>query len=172
MTTEFGEMKDVIVTPEMLNRYFFMNKTEILVHLFLLSVCDSNRHVERNVRALARETERWHPDVYQALIELTTKSMVEEKKLKTKGGRFWRVYHLPRTRKVNGEEDCSPPNSQSEFTSTDQKKSCASPKKSVEGEKNFSDTEKDQKINDHKNSDMKNSKGFWRYALEKLNALV
>lgn len=167
MTTEFGEMKEVIVTPEMLNRYFFMNKTEILVHLFLLSVCDSDKHVERNVRALARETERWHPDVYQALTRLYVKNMVEEKKLKTKGGRFWRVYRLPRTRKVNGEQDCSPPNSQPELKSTDQKKSCVSPKKAVEGKKNFSDTEKDQKIDDQKNS-----KGFWRYALEKLNALV
>jgi len=98
MKSEFGEMRDVIVTPDMLNRYFFMNKTEILVHLFLLSVCDKNRHIKRNVRALARETKRWHADVYSAITGLTLRKMIEEKWLKTKSGRYWRVYPLPLAR--------------------------------------------------------------------------
>lgn len=99
MTSEFGEIKEVIVTPEMLKRYFSMTKTEILVHLFLLSVCDDDRHIKRNVRALARETKRWHAEVYRALTGLKLDKLLEEKQLKTKGSKYWRVYPLPRTRK-------------------------------------------------------------------------
>jgi predicted transcriptional regulator len=99
MTSEFGELKEVIVTPEMLKRYFSMTKTEIVVHLFLLSVCDDDRHIKRNVRSLARETKRWHAEVYRAITGLKLLKMLEEKQLKTKGSKYWRVYPLPRTRK-------------------------------------------------------------------------
>ena len=105
MTSEFGEMREVVVTPALLKRYFSMTKTEILAHLFLLSVCDENRHIKRNVRALARETKRWHADVYRAIMGLKLKKMVEEKHLKTKGGKHWRVYPLPRERKDKSEKD-------------------------------------------------------------------
>ena len=98
MTSEFGFRRNVIVTPEMLKNYFSMTKTEILAHLFLLSVCDSDRHIKRNVRALGRETERWHAGIYRAIMGLKLKKMLEEKMLKTKGGRYWRVYPLPKTR--------------------------------------------------------------------------
>jgi predicted transcriptional regulator len=103
MTSEFGEIRNVIVTPDMIKRYFSLTKTEILVHLFLLSVCDEDRHIKRNVRALARETERWHADVYRAIMGLKLKKMLEEKQLKTKGSRYWRVYPLPRTRREGKE---------------------------------------------------------------------
>jgi len=110
MTSEFGEIKEVIVTPEMLKRYFAMTKTEILVHLFLLSVCDDDRHIKRNVRALARETKRWHAEVYRAITGLKLDKMLEEKRLKTKGSKYWRVYPLPRTRqeKPNVNEALNP----------------------------------------------------------------
>ncbi len=106
MTSEFGKMRNVIVTPEMLKHYFSMTKTEILAHLFLLSVCDEDRHIKRNVRALGRETEKGHAGVYSAIMGLKLKKMLEEKRLKTKGlpksvangSRYWRVYPLPRTR--------------------------------------------------------------------------
>lgn len=125
MTSKFSKMKDVIVTPDMLNRYFSMTKTEILVHLFLLSVCDEDRHIQRNVRALARETKIWHADVYRAIMGLNLKKMVEEKRLKTKGlslsgakdSRYWRVYPLPRTRKDKSElEDEALKNSTANFS--------------------------------------------------------
>jgi predicted transcriptional regulator len=99
MISEFGEMRDVIVTPEMLKCYFLMTKTELLVHLFLLSVCDEDRHIKRNVRALARETQKWHADVYRAVMGLQVNKMLEDKHLQTKGSRYWRVYPVPRKRK-------------------------------------------------------------------------
>jgi predicted transcriptional regulator len=175
MTTEFGEMKDVVVTPEMLNRYFFMNKTEILVHLFLLSVCDSDRHVERNVHALARETEIWRSDLYQALTRLCVKKMVEEKKLKTKGGRFWRVYPLPRTRKVNSEKEKKKPNSnvpQSQYSNSEEKSTTHSASSNQQGQNQTDLNNIEEKTNRQKNeqgkSNEKESESLFNRTLSKI----
>ena len=159
MTSEFGNIRNVIVTPDMIKRYFSMTKTEILVHLFLLSVCDEDRHIKRNVRALAKETKRWHADVYRAIIGLKLKKMLEEKQLKTKGGRYWRVYPLPRSR-----EDKSTPALEEKAKQNSQPNGelkNSNIQKRTEGTAGAS-------LNQQADNPELKGKGFLRWALEKI----